>query len=73
MLYIVIELQTINDSQVANIVNAYTEQAVAEQKYHSILAAAAVSALPCHVAVMLDEKGRMIKSEFYTHEVAQNE
>lgn len=73
MLYIVIELQTVNESTVANIVNAYTEQAVAEQKYHSILAAAAVSALPCHSATMLDEKGRMIKSEFYTHEVAQNE
>ena len=72
-MFIVIELQTINDSQVANIVNAYTEQKVAEQKYHTILAAAAVSSLPCHAAVMLDEKGRMIKSEFYTHEVAQNE
>ena len=72
-MFIVIELQTINDSQVANIVNAYTEQKVAEQKYHTILAAAAVSSLPCHAAVMLDEKGRMIKSEFYTHEVVQNE
>lgn len=72
-MYIVIELQTINDSQVANIVNAYTEQKVAEQKYHTILAAAAVSSLPCHAAVMLDEKGRMIKSEYYTHEVVNNE
>ena len=68
-MFIVIELQTINDSQVANIVNVYTEQKVAEQKYHTILAAAAVSSLPCHAAVMLDEKGRMIKSEYYTHEV----
>ena len=72
-MFIVIELQTINDSQVANIVNAYTEQKVAEQKYHTILAAAAVSSLPCHAAVMLDEKGRMIKSEYYTHEVVNNE
>lgn len=72
-MYIVIELQTINDSQVANIVNAYTEQKVAEQKYHTGLAAAAVSALPCHAAVMMDEKGRMIKSEYYTHEVVNNE
>ena len=72
-MFIVIELQTINDSQVANIVNAYTEQAVAEQKYHSILAAAAVSALPCHSATMLDEKGRMIKSEYHTHDVVNNE
>lgn len=72
-MFIVIELQTINDSQVANIVNAYTDQKVAEQKYHTILAAAAVSSLPCHAAVMLDEKGRMIKSEYYTHEVVNNE
>ena len=72
-MYIVIELQTINDSQVANIVNVYTEQKVAEQKYHTILAAAAVSSLPCHAAVMLDEKGRMIKSEYYTHEVLNSE
>ena len=72
-MFIVIELQTINESQVANIVNAYTDQKVAEQKYHTILAAAAVSSLPCHAAVMLDEKGRMIKSEYYTHEVVNNE
>lgn len=72
-MYIVIELQTINDSQIANIVNAYTEQKVAEQKYHTILAAAAVSSLPCHAAVMLDEKGRMIKSEYYEHGVSNNE
>lgn len=72
-MYIVIELQTVNETTVANIVNSYTERAVAEQKYHSILAAAAVSALPCHSATMLDEKGRMIKSEYYTHEVTPNE
>ena len=72
-MYIVIELQTVNETTVANIVNAYTDQKVAEQKYHTILAAAAVSSLPCHAAVMLDEKGRMIKSEYYTHEVVNNE
>lgn len=72
-MFIVIELQTINAETVANIVNTYTEKAVAEQKYHTILAAAAVSALPCHAAVMLDKEGRMIKSEFYTHEVVNNE
>ena len=72
-MFIVIELQTINDSQVANIVNVYTDQKVAEQKYHTILAAAAVSSLPCHAAVMLDEKGRIIKSEYYTHDVVNNE
>ena len=72
-MYIVIELQTVSESQVANIVNAYTEPAPAEQKYHTILAAAAASALPVHSAVMLDEKGRLLKSEYYTHEVTPNE
>ena len=70
-MYLVIELQAINDSQVANIVTAYTNQNVAEQKYHTILSAAAVSSLPCHAAVILDEAGRTVKGpEFYRHEVA---
>ncbi len=72
-MYIVIELQTINDSQVASVVTTYTDRNVAESKYHDILRAAAVSALPCHAAVLLDEKGRMIKSEYYTHGVVNNE
>ncbi len=71
-MFIVIELQTINDSQVANTVTVYTDRNVAESKYHDILRAAAVSALPCHAAVMLDKEGRMIKSEYYTHEVVSN-
>ena len=73
-MYIVIELQKVNDSQVANIVTAYENQFVAEQKYHTILSAAAVSSLPCHSAVILDEMGRTIKGpEYYIHEVVPNE
>lgn len=73
-MYIVIELQKINDSQVGNIVSAYENRNVAEQKYHTVLSAAAVSTLPCHSCVMLDETGRTIKGpESYRHEVANNE
>ena len=73
-MYLVIELQKVNDSQVANIVTAYTDRNVAEQKYHTVLSAAAVSSLPCHSAVILDEMGRTIKGpEFYIHEVVSNE
>ena len=73
-MFIVIELQKVNDSQVANIVTAYTEQNAAEAKFHDILRAAAVSTLPCHSAVILDETGRTIKGpEFYRHEVTPNE
>ena len=72
-MYIVIELQQINDSQVANIVTAYTTKDTAERQFHTVLAAAAVSTLPCHSAVMLDECGNMLKHEFYRHEVTPNE
>lgn len=73
-MFIVIELQKVNDSQVGNIVTAYVEQNAAEAKFHDILRAAAVSTLPCHSAVILDETGRTIKGpEFYRHEVVSNE
>lgn len=73
-MYIVIELQKVNDTQVANLVNVYTDKNVAEQKYHNVLAAAAVSSLPCHSAIILDETGRVVKGpEYYIHEVETNE
>ena len=73
-MFIVIELQKVNDTQVANNIWAYTEQAVAEQKFHTVLSAAAVSTVPVHSAVMLDEMGRTIKGpEYYVHEVTPNE
>lgn len=73
-MYLVIELQTINDETVANIVTDYTDKNVAESKYHDILRAAAVSALPWHSAVIIDEQGRTVKGpEAYKHGVAQNE
>lgn len=68
-MYIVVELQT-NDTT-ANIVNAYTDRNVAEQRYHDILSAAAVSGVHKHAAVMLTEEGYYIKSEHYTHEVEE--
>lgn len=68
-MYIVIELQT-NDTT-ANIVNAYTDRNVAEQRYHDILSAAAVSGVRKHAAVMLTEEGYYIKSEHYTHEAEE--
>ena len=75
-MYLVIELQTINESQVANNVWSYSDEQgnVAESKYHDVLRAAAVSALPWHSAVIIDEQGRTVKGpEAYKHGVAQNE
>ena len=48
-MFIVMEIQT--SEQVATIVNAYDDRNQAENKYHAILSAAAVSAVPKHGAV----------------------
>lgn len=64
MNYIVIEAQTTN-GVTATIVNTYADYAHAEQKYHTVLAAAAVSTVPIHSASMLTERGNLAKHECY--------
>lgn len=68
-MYIVIELQTNADGAIGNIVTAYNSREQAFSKYHTILSAAAVSALPCHAAVILDNKGMQIAAQCFEHEV----
>lgn len=67
MKYIVIELQTNKDGVVGNLVYSYDERNAAESKYHTILAAAAVSQLPTHAAVMMSSDGGFIASQAYEH------
>lgn len=68
MKYLVIELQTAVDGTVANLVNQFDDRLQAESAYHTILAAAAVSSLPIHAAVMLTNDGTSINSAYYVHE-----
>lgn len=68
MLYIIIEIQKSNNGTVAIVPPAsYTNQAQAEQAYHTALAAAAVSQVDVHSVVMLDDTGARIKGETYYH------
>lgn len=66
-MYIVLEIQT--TSTVANLVNAYEDRNQAESKYHQILSAAAISAVPKHSAVLMDDTGYTLKRDSYEHEV----
>lgn len=66
MNYIVIESQT-TDGVTSTIVNTYATFALAEQKYHLVLSAAAVSSVPIHSASMLTERGNLVKFECYDH------
>lgn len=65
-MYIVIEIQT--STTVATIVNSYDNINQAESKYHQILTAAAISDVPKHGAVLLNDEGQRINSECYIHE-----
>lgn len=64
-MYIVLEIQKNSEGRVATLVYAFEDRSQAEQKYHTVLAAAAVSGLPGHAAVMMLDNGYVIKRENY--------
>lgn len=68
MTYIVIELQTMKDGSVADLVTQHATEAEAQSKYHSVLAAAAVSDLPVHAAVLMTSEGVTLENRYYERE-----
>lgn len=67
MKYILIELQTNADGTVGNLVTAYDDLDQAESAWHSVLAAAAISTLPVHAAVLINNLGEVVESRHYEH------
>jgi len=65
--YIVLEIQTMADGQVACLATPYDGQMQAESSYPSVLAAAALSSLPRHSAVLLTSDGSVQMSQSYEH------
>ena len=68
MKYIVTEIQTMADGQVASRVSSFDDRLQAESAYHSILAAAAISQLPLHACMLFTNDGYLIMNANYTHE-----
>ena len=64
-MYIVMEIQKGNTA--STIVDSYETLNEAENKYHTILAYAALSNVPKHSAVLLTEEGDYIKHECFEH------
>lgn len=64
MKYTVIEMQ---NGIVGENVWTYNDINEAESKYHSVLAVAAVSNVPIHAAVILNETGFSVRYQCYTH------
>lgn len=53
--------------QVACLATPYDSQMQAESSYHSVLAAAALSSLPRHAAVLMTSDGSVQASQYYEH------
>lgn len=66
-MYIVIEIQTNANGTVGNFVWAFESEMEAQSKYHAVLSAAAVSALPVHAAAILRNDGMLIAGQSYRH------
>ena len=63
--YLVIEIQTNKDEAIGNLVFAFDTWNEAQSKYHYVLAAAAVSGLPVHAAMLVDNHGGLLESMAY--------
>lgn len=77
--FYVIEIQKSNDTTFAHLVHEASDEdyAKAEMKaesvYHQVLAAAAISSLPEHSAVLLTSQGERLMNKCYYHAEEQSE
>lgn len=74
MKYIVIEIQKAADGTVAiPPIATYDTFFEALSRYHTILASAAISQVPVHTAVVLNEVGQEIRLDSFNHADGQAE
>lgn len=67
MKYLVIEVQTNADGSIGNLTYSYDDRNEAESKYHTVLAAAALSVLPMHTCVLFQSDGILLARQCYVH------
>lgn len=63
--FIVIEIQV--GEQVGVLTYAYDTEIEALGKFHTILASASASSLPCHTAMIVSEDGALLRTECIRH------
>ena len=66
--YLVIEIQTLSDGQVANIVTSHDTLPEAQSKFFTVCASAALTTLPCHAVTLLTSEGTMVDSRRFKKE-----
>lgn len=65
--FLVVEIQTMPDGAIGNLAFAYSDRNEAESKMHALLSTAAVSTLPRHSVVLLDNAGSRLAGGCYVH------
>lgn len=69
MKYFIVEIQKLGENQYAHIVHEASTRNEAESKYHQVLAAAAISNIPKHGAIMFTDEGYPLMHQNYVHTV----
>ena len=67
MKYYIVEIQN-NNGTFAHIVHTADTRMEAESRYHQVLAAAAISSLTSHAAILFSHEGAPIMYQCYRHE-----
>lgn len=67
MNYLVIEIQTNADGKIGILTSSYNDRNEAESKYHSVIAAAAVSTIPMHTCDLIQADGILLARQCYVH------
>lgn len=70
--FVVVETQVYEDGTAGTLIDTFNERSAAEQKYHAVLTAAAVSTVAQHSATMLNGCGNLLKNEYYIHETEES-
>lgn len=70
---IIQEIQTNGTQTALTPAVTFEDMNKADSRFHSILAAAAISKVEVHTVIMYDEHGNVIKREFYEHIEEQEE
>lgn len=67
-MYVILELQVINGNiYVVTPIQTAETQNEAMSKYHGILSSAAISSVPIHSAIVMNERAEYVAKETYEH------
>lgn len=66
-MYIIQEIQTVNNQTALVPALTYTDKNQAESAFHTALAAAAISSVNVHTVILYDEHGNVLRREYYEH------